>query len=66
MLSRMIFSKVENPLQEVNYGCILFTETIFSGRLCLPHTIDEESDEDEFVIEYVTDSDEDGDGDEEW
>lgn len=38
------------------------------GRLCLPQTIDEESDEDEFVIEYVTDSeaDENEDEDEEW
>ena len=41
---------------------------IFKGRLCLPHTIDEESDEDEFIIEYVTDSEEENaaGSDEEW
>ena len=41
----------------------------FLGRLLLPQTIDEDSEEDdssaEFVIEYVTDS-EASDGDEEW
>ena len=41
---------------------------IFKGRLCLPQTIDEESDEDEFIIEYVTDSEEENaaGSDEEW
>ena len=45
---------------------------MLSGRLLVPQTIEEDSDEDEssaeFVIEYVTDDEDDvfSDGDEEW
>ena len=47
---------------------IFLSKMIFKGRLCLPQTIDEESDEDEFIIEYVTDSEEENaaGSDEEW
>ena len=40
----------------------------FLGRLQLPQTIEEDSEEeDEFIIEYVTDSEEElEDGDQEW
>ena len=50
----------------------LFFNELFLGRLFVPQTIEEDSDEEdsssaEFVIEYVTDSDQDfSDGDEEW
>ena len=55
----------------LNLWIFVFNE-LFLGRLFVPQTIEEDSDEEdsssaEFVIEYVTDSDQDfSDGDEEW
>jgi hypothetical protein len=65
----------EQKVQESNVCCLkllvyydVSMKTMIAGRLCLPQTIDEESDEDEFIIEYVTDSEEDvaNGSDEEW